>query len=42
MIAGVPLKYPSNHTLKSIFVDKSIDFFEDWKYALLCHVGGIW
>lgn len=41
MIAGVPVKYTSNN-LKSIFVDKFIDFFENWKCALLCHVGGIW
>lgn len=42
MIAGVPVKCTSNHSLKSIFVDKFIDiFFENWKYALLCHVGGV-
>lgn len=32
------MKYISNDSLKSIFVDKLI--FENWKYALLCHVGG--
>lgn len=42
MIAGVPVKCTSNNSLKSIFVDKFIDFFENWKYALLCHVGGVW
>lgn len=41
-IALVTVKYASNSSLKSVFVDKFIDLFENWKKTLLCHVGGIW
>jgi len=42
MIVLVTVKYASNNSLKSVFVDKCIDFFENWKKTLLCYVGGIW
>lgn len=42
MIALVTVKYASNNSLKSVFVDKFIDFFDNWKKTLLCHVGEIW
>lgn len=42
MITLVTVKYASNNYLKSVFVDKFTDFFENWKTTLLCHVGGIW